>query len=186
MLLKKELDHAEGVDIFCLVSKKDFIPRKDELDINKLLNVKTILNNFKTKVDDLDVGKIKTVFVDLNKLSDVVDNEVVKNTKINTLKTKVNTLENKFLDATTLIHIKQYNTDKENLGKKIEMLIKKKNRYKWFSEYNYFEFKISEVENKIPSTSSFMTRSFLSSKISESENKILIMTNILLLLNLRH
>ena len=126
MLLKKELDHAEGVDIFCLVSKKDFIPRKDELDINKLLNVKTILNNFKTKVDDLDVGKIKTVFVDLNKLSDVVDNEVVKNTKINTLKTKVNTLENKFLDATTLIHIKQYNTDKENLGKKIEMLIKKK------------------------------------------------------------
>ena len=126
MLLKKELDHAEGVDIFCLVSKKDFIPRKDELDINKLLNVKTILNNFKTKVDDLDVGKIKTVSVDLNKLSDVVDNEVVKNTKFNTLKTKVNTLENKFLDATTLIHIKQYKTDKENLEKKIEMLIKKK------------------------------------------------------------
>ena len=33
------------------------------------------------------------VRVDLKKLSDVVDNEVVKNTKINTLKTKVNNLE---------------------------------------------------------------------------------------------
>ena len=30
----------------------------------------------------------------LNKFSDAVDNEVVKKTKINTLKTKVNNLEN--------------------------------------------------------------------------------------------
>ena len=51
------------------------------------------MNNLKTKVDDLDVGKLKTVPVDLKKLSDVVANEVVKNTKFNTLKTKVNSLE---------------------------------------------------------------------------------------------
>ena len=46
----------------------------DKLDINKLINVPTSLNNLKTKVDDLDVGTLKTVFVDL---SDVVDNKVI-------------------------------------------------------------------------------------------------------------
>ena len=69
----------------------------DKLDINKLVNVPTSLNNLKTKVDDLDVGKLKTVPVDLKKLSDVVDNEVVKNTKFNTLKRKVNKLKKEFL-----------------------------------------------------------------------------------------
>ena len=77
----------------------------DKLDINKLVNVPTSLNNLKTKVDDLDVGKLKTVPVDFKKLSGVVDNEVVKNTKFNTLKTKVNNLENKIPEATILIHI---------------------------------------------------------------------------------
>ena len=90
----------------------------DKLDINKLVNVPTSLNNLKAKVDDLDVDKLKTVPVDLNKLSYVVDNEVVKYTKSNTLKTKVNSLEKKIPDATTLIHINQYNTDKQNLEKK--------------------------------------------------------------------
>ena len=118
---KKELDHATGVDTSDLAAKKDFIALKaevDKLDINKLVNVPTSLNNLKTKVDDLDVGKLKTVPVDLKKLSDVVANEVVKNTKFNTLKTKVNSLEKKIPDATTLIHINQCNTDKQNLKKK--------------------------------------------------------------------
>ena len=101
---------------------------------------KDSLNNLKTKVDDLDVGKLKTVPIDLKKLSDVEDNEVLKNTKFNTLKTKVNNLEKKIPDATTLLHINECNTDKQNLGKKLEMLIKK-NRYKWFSDYNCFEYK---------------------------------------------
>ena len=108
---KKELDHAKGVDASNWTAKKDFI-EVDILDINKLVNVPTSLNNLKIKVDDLDVGKLKTVPVDLKKLSDVVDNEVVKNTKFNTLKTKVNNLKNKTPDATTLIQIIQYNTDK--------------------------------------------------------------------------
>ena len=47
------------------------------------------MNNLKTKVDDLNVAKLKTVPTDLKKLNDVVDKEVVKNTKFNTLKTKV-------------------------------------------------------------------------------------------------
>ena len=96
---KKELDHATGVDTSDLAAKKDFIALKaevDKLDINKLVNVPTSLNNLKTKINDLDVGKLKAVPIYLKKLSDLVRNEVVKNTKFNTLKTKINNLEKEF------------------------------------------------------------------------------------------
>ena len=72
-----------------------------------MINVQTSFNNLKTKVDDLDVGKLKTVPADLKKLRDVVDNEIAKNTKFNTSKTKVNNLDKKIPDATSLIHINQ-------------------------------------------------------------------------------
>ena len=84
---KKELEHTAGIDKSDAVAKRDFIALKaDKLDINKLTNVPTSLNNLKAKVVYLDVGKLK-VALDLKKLSDVVDNEVVKNAKFNTLKT---------------------------------------------------------------------------------------------------
>ena len=73
------------------------------------------MNNLKTKIDDLDVGKLKTAPVDLKKKK-----------KINTLKTKLNSLEKKIPEATTLIHINQNNADKQNLEKKIEYVDKKK------------------------------------------------------------
>ena len=52
-----------------------------KLDVNKLTNIPTSLNNIKTKVDDLDVVKLKTFPVDLKTLSDVVefDNLTAKN-----------------------------------------------------------------------------------------------------------
>ena len=84
----------------------------DKLNIAKFVNVPASLNNLMTKVDDLDVSKSKTVSVDLKKISDLVDNEVVKKTKLNTLKTKVNNLDKEIPDTTTLILINQYNTDK--------------------------------------------------------------------------
>ena len=82
-----------------------------------MTNVPTSLNN----VDDLDVGKLKNVLVDLKKSSYVIDCEVVKNTKLKILKTKVNNFEMKIPDA---IHVSSYSTDKQNLDKKVEMLIK--------------------------------------------------------------
>ena len=97
------------------------------------------LNLLKIRVDDLDVDKLKNVPVDLKKLSDVLVNKVVKNTKFDTLKTTVNSLEKKIPDETTLIHINQYNTDKKNFEKKIGDV--EKNRYKWFSDHNCFEYK---------------------------------------------
>ena len=65
---KKELDHATGIDTFELAGKKGFIALKaevDKLDINKLVNVPTCLNNWKTKLNDLEVDKLKTLPVDL-------------------------------------------------------------------------------------------------------------------------
>ena len=103
-------------------------PKVDKLGITNLNNVQTSLNSLKTKVDDLDVGKLQTTPIDLKKLRDVVDNEVVKNKKFNTLKTKLNNLDKKIPDATTLIHINQYNSDKQNLEKKIGDVNKKNNR----------------------------------------------------------
>ena len=117
----------------------------DKLDINKLVNVPTSLHNLETKVDDLDVGKLQTVPIDLKKLSDIVDHDVGKNTKLITLKTKVNNLDKKFPDATTLIHVNHisttHNTHKQKLEKKIGDVDKKNARYEWFSDCNCFEYK---------------------------------------------
>ena len=78
----------------------------------------------------------------------MVDYEVVKNTKFNTLKTKVNNLENKIPDATTLVHINQYNGDKQNLEKKYE-----------------------DVDKKISVTSSFVTTTVWIQKLMNFRTK---------------
>ena len=59
----------------------------------------------------------KQFLKDLRKLSDLVDNGVVKSTKFNTPKTKVNNLDKKIPNATTLFHINQCSTDKQSLQK---------------------------------------------------------------------
>ena len=51
-------------------------------------------------------------------MSDVVDKKVVKNSKFEKLKTKVNNLEKNIPDLITLIHINQYKTDKKRLREK--------------------------------------------------------------------
>ena len=79
----------------------------EKLEINNIFNVATSFKNLKTNVDDVDVGKLENLPVDLKKLTDIVDSEVVKNIKFNTLNTKVNNLEKKTPDVTTLIHVKQ-------------------------------------------------------------------------------
>ena len=99
-------------------------------------------------------------------------NEVGKNRKFNTLKTEVNNLDKKIPDATTLIHINQYNRDKKNLEKKMEMLIKKIADVSGLVTTTVLNTKISEVENKIPDTSSLVTKTVLNIKVGEVENKI--------------
>ena len=89
----------------------------DKLGINESVNVPTSLNN--AKVDYFDIGKLKAFPVDFKKITDVVDNEVVKKAKSSTLKTRVNKLDKKISDRTTLIHISQCNTDYQSLEEKI-------------------------------------------------------------------
>ena len=115
---------------------------------------------------------VKTIPVDLNKLSDVVDNEVVKNTKFSTLKTKVKNLENKIIpDAITLIHINQYNTDKQNLEEKSGDLHKNIPNLSGLETTTALNAKVSEVENKLADASSLVTTTVANTKISEVENK---------------
>ena len=54
-----------------------------------------------------------------------MSNEVVKNTKSNIVNTKVNNSDKKLSNVSTLIHINQYNTGKQNLAKKIGDVDKK-------------------------------------------------------------
>ena len=68
-----------------------------------MFNVPTSLNNLKTKVNNLNVGKLKTIYIGLKNVSDLLDNEVIKNIKFNTLKSKVNEIDKKIPDATTLL-----------------------------------------------------------------------------------
>ena len=53
-------------------------PDIDILDIDKLNNVPTNVNNMKSKVDQLHAEKLVPVSVYVSKLSDVVKNDVVK------------------------------------------------------------------------------------------------------------
>ena len=57
----------------------------DKLDIDKSVNVSSVLNNWKTKVDVLDVDKLKTVPVDSKELRDMV----VKKIEYNNLDSEV-------------------------------------------------------------------------------------------------
>ena len=108
--------------------KSDFIALKaevDNLDINELLKVPIGLDDFKTKVDNLDVGKLKTSYKiekAKKKLSYVVSEKFVKKTVCNKLNAKVYNLETKIPDVSILIQRNQYNTDKQNLEKLMEML----------------------------------------------------------------
>ena len=115
---------------------------------------------------------MKTFPVDLKKLTDVVDNDIVKNTKFNTLRTKVNSFEKQIPNATALIHMNQYKTDKENLGIEIGDVDKKVSDTSVLVTTTVLNTKISEVENKILDTSSLVTTTVLNTKISEVENKI--------------
>ena len=62
--------------------------------------------------------------MDLKILSDAVSKEIVKTEKFSKLNMKVNNLENQIPDVSTLIQRNQCKTNKQNVGEKLEMLIK--------------------------------------------------------------
>ena len=98
---------------------------------------------------------------------------MVKNTKFNTLKTKVNNLEKRISDAATLIHLNQHNTDIQKIQRETIGDVDKKipNTFGLVTTTVLIT-KNSEVENKIPDNSSLVTTTVLNTKISKVQNKL--------------
>ena len=86
--------------------KVDLSNYATKTDINNILHIdtssfplKSNLASLKTEVDKLNIDKLAPVPVDLSKLSNVVKNEVVKNTEYNA---KIKNIEEKIPDITNL------------------------------------------------------------------------------------
>ena len=129
---------------------------------------KTNLSALKTEVDKIDVDELKTLPDDLTKFSNVVKNEVVKKTDfsaddyvkktkfsgdINSLDDKIDKLEKKILDVSSLETKINVTTLVKNLdnridGLKIKEYVKKTilNNYMLTSDFNTTS---TELENKI-------------------------------------
>ena len=114
---------------------------------------------------------MKTVPTGLKKLSDAVDKKVVKNTKFNKVDKKVNNFDKKIPEATTLIHINQYNKEKQSLEKTIEDVDKKIRGVSGLVTSTVLNTKNSEAENKIPVASGSVTKAVLNTKSKEVDNK---------------
>ena len=101
----------------------------------------THLANLKTELDKLDIDKLVPVPTDFSKLSNVVKNDVIKETEYDKLVAKVNNI-----DTSGFVLKTKYDTDKSELENKIpdaSGLVKK-------TDYNT---KITDLENKIPDVS---------------------------------
>ena len=75
---------------------------------------KSDLGSLKAEIDKIDTTKLKTVPIDLSKLSNVVNNEVVKNSMYDKLVAKLNAI-----DSSEFVLKSKYDTDKSDLENKI-------------------------------------------------------------------
>ena len=155
--------------MLCFAKKTDVANLKSDvykLDIVKLKNVPTDLNNLKSKKD-----KLVPVPVDLSKLSDVVKNDVVKKDKYND---KIKNIEDKVADITNL-------ATKTTLSAKI-------NEVKGEIPNITILPTISALtaENEIRSTSNLVKMLTVTQKLMNLKKKlpIIVMMNVLLLQNL--
>ena len=147
---------------------------------------KTNLVSLKIEVDKIDADKLKTVPVDRAKLSNVVNNDVVKKTEYNSLKTKVDSIDTTMFDLKT-----KYEKDGSDFEDQITKIDKKFLDVSDLVKKTDFNAKVTEiedkiprisglatntaltaVENKIPDVSSLVKRTDYNAKISEIENKI--------------
>ena len=115
---KVDFKNATGVDTSKFANKIDLAGLKsntDKLDIDKLKNVPSNLNNLESKVDKLDVDKLVLVAIDLSKPSDVVKTNVVKkdvhNAKIKNIEDKIPRITN--LTTNTTLNAKKYEVKDE-------------------------------------------------------------------------
>ena len=162
------------LDLSNYATKKD-INDITHVDVSGFAS-KTNLAALKTEVDKIDADKLKTVPVDLAKLSNVVKNEVVKKTDYNAKVTSIeaqiagltkNTVDNladitklKAIDTNSFILKTKLTSDVTTLENKIDTVDKKipdisglatKTSLTSYLQTATFDFKVTEVENKIKS-----------------------------------
>ena len=167
---KADLKNATGLDTSKFAKKVDLANLKsnvDKLDIDKLKIVSNCVSSLKSKVDKLDIGKLETTPVDLSKLSNVVNNDVVKNTKYNA---KIKSIEDKIPDMTNL-------TAKTTLNAKIYQVKGEIPSITNLATTAALNTKINVVKEKIPNITNLASTTALTAV----ENKIpsvMIMINI--------
>ena len=109
---------SSGRNIKVELDLSNYATKSDLRDISHVdvssLASKTNLASLKTEVDKIDADKLKTVPVDLSKLSNVVKNDVVKETEYDKLVTKVDSI-----DTTDFVKKNKYENDGADLEKKI-------------------------------------------------------------------
>ena len=127
---------------------KDDVKNITHVDVSSYAT-KTNLAALKTEVDKIDVDKLKTVPNDLAKLSNVVKNEV----DINSLDNKIDKVEKKIPDVSSLEFKRNVTTLVKNLDDRIDSLrIKEYAKKSILSHYiliSDFNTKSTELENKI-------------------------------------
>ena len=139
-----------GGDINVKVDLSNYATKADIKNIwhfdTSSFSLKTNFASLKAEVDKLDIGKLEPVPIDLSKLSDVVKNDVVKETVYDKLVTKVNCVDTRGFVLKT-----KCDTDKSELEIKIPVtsyLVKKTD----------YDAKISEREGKLPDVSNLATK----------------------------
>ena len=113
-----------GADINVKVNLSNYGTKTDfknvsHVDVSSIV-IKSNLASLKTEVDKIDVDKLKPVPNDLSKQSNVVKNDVVKNSEYDKLVKKVDNN-----DTTGFVLKTTYDTDKSDLEKKISDADKK-------------------------------------------------------------
>ena len=134
-------DITVKVDLSNYATKADF-KNISHVDTSRFA-LKTNLVNSKTEVDKLDINKLVSVLVDLSKLSDVVKNDLIKETDYNA---KITEIENKFPDISNLATKTELATVENKISNVSGLATKTA---------------LTAVENKIPDISNFATKTVL-------------------------
>ena len=127
-------------------------------------SIPSSLSSLKSKVDRLNIGKLETPPVDLSKLSNVIKNDVIKNTGYNA---QVKNLEYKILNITNLATKTIHNAEVNEFKGEIPNITS-------VATTAAINVKISEVEGKISSTTNLASTNALTAV----ENKIRKVSNL--------
>ena len=139
-----------------------------------MLTSKTHLASSKRILDNLDVDKLKIAPADLSKLSNVVDNNVVRKAVYDNLVTEVNAIDTKTPTTIGLVTKTQCDSDKKDLERVIENVVKKIPNTSALVKKSDNNTKVTEVENKIPGITNKVTTAAVNVKATEIEKKYLI------------